>query len=80
MEIYKFEYIWNEASFANKKAYFTFLKWHLTDYQCFDIRNTIYNATYNVVQIQRLIKLLHGKFLEKKFMGATKKIKELAET
>ena len=78
MKIYKFEYIRNEASFANKKAYFIFLKGHLTDYLCFDIANAIYNATYNVVQIQRLKKLLHGKLLEEKFRSVTKKLKELA--
>ena len=77
MEIYKFEYIWNESSLANKNAYFIFLKWHLTDY-CFDIGNAFYNATYNVVQIQRLKKLLHGKLLEGKFTSVTKKLKELA--
>ena len=78
MEIYKFEYIRNEASFANKKAYFIFLKGHLTDYYCFDIGNATYNATQNVVQIQRLKKLLPGKLLEEKFTSATKKLKELA--
>ena len=77
MEIYKFEYIWNEASLPNKNAYFIFLKGHLTDY-CFDIGNGIYNATYKVVQIQRLKKLLHGKLLEEKFTCVTKKLKELA--
>ena len=77
MEIYKFEYIRKEANFANKKACFIFLKGHLTDYYCFDIGNAIYNATYNVVQIQRLKKLLHGKLLEEKFTSVTKKLKEL---
>ena len=49
MEIYKFEYIRNEVSFANKKkAYFIFLKRHLADYYCFDISNAIYKTTYNV--------------------------------
>ena len=37
-----------------KKTYFTFLKGHLTDYYCFDIAKAIYNATYNVFQIQDL--------------------------
>ena len=78
MEIYKFEYIRNEASFANKKAYFIFLKGHLTDYYSFDIGNTIYNATYNMVQIQRLKTLLHRKLLEEKFTSVKKKLKELA--
>ena len=78
MEIYRFEYIQKEANFANKKAYFIFLKGHLTDYYCFDIGNAIYNATYNVVQIQRLKKLLHGKLLEEKFRSVTKKLNELA--
>ena len=32
MEIYKSEYIRNEASFANKKAYVIFLKGPLADY------------------------------------------------
>ena len=74
---FKFEYIRNEAGFANKKAYFIFLNGYLTDYQSFDIGNAIYNATYNVVQIQRLKKLLHGNLLEEKFTSVTKKLKEL---
>ena len=46
MKIYKFEYIRNEASFGNEKAYFIFLKGHLRDYSRFDTGNTVYNATY----------------------------------
>ena len=67
MKIYKFVYIRNEASFGNKKAYFICLKGHLTDYSCFDAGNAVYNATHNVVEIQCLKKLLHGKILEKKY-------------
>ena len=78
MEIYKFEYVRSEASFANKRAYSIFLKGHLIDYSCFDLANAIYNATYNVAQIQRLKKLLHGKLLEEIFRSSTKNVKELA--
>ena len=43
-----------------------------------NIGNAIYNVTYNVIQIQRLKKLLHGKLLEEKCASVTKKLKELA--
>ena len=43
-----------------------------------NIGNAIYNATYNMIQIQRSKKLLHGKLLEEKCASVTKKLKELA--
>ena len=47
-----------------KKAYFIFLKGFLTD--CFAIAKAIYNATYNVVQIQRLKKTITWKASRRK--------------